>query len=290
MFRVERHDDVFARYQLIDDAANSRVEVIPERGAIVTSFRVGDREVLYLDPATLVDRTKNVRGGIPVLFPIAGKLANERYAVNGREYAMKQHGFARNSAWSVISQAHDASAQLTVGLVSSDATRAVFPWDFDVQLTFALVGDTLRIEQHYRNTSSEPMPLHAGFHPYFVVPDAQKAQTTISTDATRAFDNMRSVAEDFHGFDLTKPEVDTFLLDHTPRQTTLSRPDGQLVRVEMDASFTTLVVWTLAGKDYVCVEPWTAPGNAMNTRVGLLMVPPGETHVARVAITASRSR
>src|SRR4051794_23759870 len=100
MPRIETSRDEFARYALVDDGpVASRVEVIPERCALVTSFRVGDREVLYLDPATLVDPAKNVRGGIPVLFPMAGKLANERYAVDGREYSMKQHGFARNRAW-----------------------------------------------------------------------------------------------------------------------------------------------------------------------------------------------
>src|SRR5438132_2165715 len=66
-------------------------EVVPERGGLVTRFRVQGRGLLYLDEATLADRSKNVRGGVPVLFPIAGK------APEGG--AMKQHGFARNRAW-----------------------------------------------------------------------------------------------------------------------------------------------------------------------------------------------
>jgi galactose mutarotase-like enzyme len=284
MYRIDRRVDDFTRYLLIDDGAN-RVEIVPERGALVTSFRVGERELLYLDPATFADRSKNVRGGIPVLFPMAGKLAHDHYFVDGREFTMKQHGFARSSAWSVIDQKTESAAQLTLALTSNEATRAEFPWDFEVRLTFVLAGATLQIEQHYRNNSREPMPLHAGFHPYFLVPDAQKAQTKISTDATRAFDNTRGAFEPFAGFDLTRPEVDLHLLDHTPRHTTLMRPDGLGVRIDMDAAFTTLVVWTLTGKDYVCLEPWTAPGNALNTRTGLLIVPPGGVHEARVEIT-----
>jgi galactose mutarotase-like enzyme len=287
MPRIETSRDEFERFHLIDDgSAASRVELIPERGALVTSFRVGDHEVLYLDPATLVDRTKNVRGGIPVLFPIAGKLAGEKYIVDGREYSMKQHGFARNRAWSVVGKSTAGDARITLALASDDATRAQFPWDFEVRFTFVLSGATLRIEQRYENRSSKPMPLHAGFHPYFVVPDAQKRDTRIRTDATRVYDNVRGVTEDFRGFDLTQSEVDKFLLDHTPRETTLERPDGNNVRITMDASFTTVVVWTLAGKDYVCVEPWTAPGNAMNTGTNLLSVPPGGAHEAVFAITA----
>ena len=55
--------------------------LVPERGAIVTALRVGDRDVLYLDRATLEDPTKNVRGGIPVLFPYAGKPVDEVFTV-----------------------------------------------------------------------------------------------------------------------------------------------------------------------------------------------------------------
>src|SRR5438552_3652936 len=77
-------------------------EVLPQRGGLVTRFAVGRDEVLYLDPTTLVDRTKNVRGGIPVLFPIAGRLGGDRYLIDGASYPMRQHGLARQAPWSVI--------------------------------------------------------------------------------------------------------------------------------------------------------------------------------------------
>ena len=51
----------------------SLAEVVPERGAICSRLRLGPSEMLFLDPATLADAKKNVRGGIPLLFPIAGK-------------------------------------------------------------------------------------------------------------------------------------------------------------------------------------------------------------------------
>ncbi len=287
MPRIEERSDDFKRYILHDEGKTpSRVEILPERGALVTSFVVGKRELLYLDPATLADRSKNVRGGIPVLFPMAGKLADEKYTVDGRSYTMKQHGFARNSAWTVRDRKTDTDARLTLSLASNDATRAMFPWDFEVRLTYVLSGNTLRIEQRYENRSSTPMPLHAGFHPYFAVPDNQKAATSITTDANRAYDNARGVTKTFTGFDLTKSEVDMFLLDHTLRETVLERADGNNVEIDMDPSFTTLVVWTVAGKDYVCVEPWTARGNALNTREHLIEIAPGAAHEAVIAIKA----
>ena len=50
-------------------------------------------------------------------------------------------------------------------------------------------------------------------------------------------------------------------------------------------SFTTLVVWTLEGRDFVCVEPWTAPGGALQTHQGLLSVAPGDTFASEFEIS-----
>src|SRR5436853_3606493 len=100
-------------------AGDVTAEVVPARGALVTSLRIGAANVLYLDPATLADPTKNVRGGIAILFPFAGKLADETFALTGTK--MKQHGFGRNRAWSVTER--DASS-LRMTLAADDETRA----------------------------------------------------------------------------------------------------------------------------------------------------------------------
>jgi galactose mutarotase-like enzyme len=59
-------------------SGHAEATIAPHRGAIVTSLRIAGRELLYLDRATFDDPSKNVRGGIPVLFPTPGKLANDR--------------------------------------------------------------------------------------------------------------------------------------------------------------------------------------------------------------------
>src|SRR5438874_1631584 len=79
---------------LSDSSAKSEVVIAPKRGAIVTSFRVDGRELLFMDESTLHDPAKNVRGGNPVLFPAPGKLEGDAWAWGGRRGAMKQHGFA----------------------------------------------------------------------------------------------------------------------------------------------------------------------------------------------------
>jgi D-hexose-6-phosphate mutarotase len=60
-------------YKIKNIDMNSWITICPERGGIVISFGVNGQELLYLNKETLYDRNKNIRGGIPILFPISGK-------------------------------------------------------------------------------------------------------------------------------------------------------------------------------------------------------------------------
>lgn len=259
--------------RLADPAHRSEVLLAPSRGGMATRFTVGTRPVFFLDEASLLDETKNVRGGNPVLFPSPGPLPGDRFTRDGRSGAMKQHGFARNVAWSVVERSDRAA---TLEMVSDHRTRAQFPWDFCVRFRYALEGRTLRIEQRFENTGEVPMPFAAGFHPYFHVPDADKGRASIPTRATRAWDNVTKQHVAVRApIDLTAKEVDLHLVDHGGPEAELRLPDGARIVVAGSPELARWVVWTLAGKDFVCLEPWTAAANALNDGTGLLVVPPG---------------
>jgi galactose mutarotase-like enzyme len=252
----------------------SAAAVVPSRGAIVTQLRLNDRDLLYLDEATLVEPTKNVRGGIPVLFPSPGPLAGGRFERAGKSGAMPQHGFARNQAWTVDPPSGAPETSTSMRLDASAATRAAFPWDFAVAIRYELRADALRIEVHVENPSAtESLPFALGFHPYFSVSD--KARVTIATRATRAFDNVAKRVVPFRGFDLTGGEVDMHLLDHGSTESELARGDGTRLSLRASPEFTRWVVWSLPGRDFVCVEPWTAPADALNTGEGIIALGPG---------------
>ena len=198
------------------------------------------------------------------MFPIAGKLPGDRYEVDGRTFAMKQHGFARNLPWTVLDESTGDGASVTLGLESSEATRAQYPFEFSLRFTYRLRGEELTLEQHFENRGAVPMPVHPGLHPYFFVPDASKAGARVDTDATRARDNATG-----REVPLTLPialagrEVDLALLDHHPRHTLLHRPGLPAVRIAFGDDQALLVVWTLPGRDFVCVEPWRAKSGAL---------------------------
>lgn len=253
-------------------SGDARVSLAPSRGGMATRFAVGDRPIFFLDEGTLVDETKNVRGGNPVLFPSPGPLAGDRFAWGGKSGSMKQHGFARSRAWRV---AEVKPAECTLVLAADDATRAQYPWDFVATYRYALSSATLRIEQRFENRSDSPMPFAAGFHPYFHVPDAQKMHASVPTKATRAWDNVTKTFVDVKApIDLTAKEVDLHLVDHGGPEASLVVPGGR-VALRCSPELQRWVIWTLAGKDFVCLEPWTAAANALNTGESLLVLPPG---------------
>lgn len=261
--------------ELSDDVARSAVAIVPGRGGIVTRFRVGERDLLYMDEATLRDPTKNVRGGIPLLFPSPGRLSGDRFERAGHSGQMKQHGFARDLPWQARSRADASSAVASLVLESSDATRAMFPWSFRLTLDVTLRATMLRLDLAVENTGGEAMPWAFGIHPYFHVTD--KAGARIATHATRAFDNVSKNVVPFHGFDLTAKEVDLHLLDHGGSTSSLAWGDGARLDLRASPEHTRWVVWTLAGRDFVCVEPWTAPADALNTGESLFSLEPRAT-------------
>ena len=265
---------------LAPPGSNIQLTLAAFRGAIVTSLCVGGRELLYLDEATFADPSKNVRGGIPVLFPTPGKLAEDHWQHDGRQGVMKQHGFARNCAWTVAAL---EAAAVTLKLQSDTETLLQYPWPFEVLLRLELDKSSMRIITRVCNTGGEPMPFALGFHPYFKTAD--KSGTRIESHATRAFNNLTGKSESFTGFDLTAAQLDLHLLDHPDPQMKLELEDGATITVRASADFRRWVLWTLAGKDFVCVEPWTAPGNALNTAEDLIVLPPAGTHESWVEVS-----
>lgn len=273
MAGIELVDGPLPQWQLTD--GDAVVRVAPARGALVSSYVVGGEPVLFLDEATFNDPTKNVRGGVPLLFPCAGKPPPGS--------ALKQHGFARNRAWEPVSAiADDATARLECRLTSTAETRAEWPFDFEVRFAVSLFDERLMLEWAFTNASPAPMPLHFGIHPYFVV--GPKDRVRVSGATGLAFDNTRGVERPVDAIDFSAGEVDLHFTPFEGGGATLERGDGRQVKLSWTEHFSTLVLWTLPGKPFVCVEPWTAQGAAP----AKLHVPPGATERLAVACWLER--
>ena len=287
MFAIALQEQQYKTYVLSDEAAQSRLEVVPERGGIVTSWRVQDQEIFYLDAERYTHPDLTVRGGIPILFPICGNVPDNTYTYKGQQYTLKQHGFARDMPWEVTESVTEDLASLTLVLNSNDSTRAVYPFDFQVAFTYQLLGNTLEIRQRYTNHSSEPMPFSTGLHPYFAASD--KTQLKFEIPGDQYYDQRVQETYPFSGdFDFSRDEIDASFQQLSDRSATVTDSSRQLqLKIRWDETYSTVVFWTVKGKDFYCLEPWTAPRNALNTGDHLIQLAPGSSceTLVRLAVT-----
>jgi galactose mutarotase-like enzyme len=232
-------------------------EIVPERGALVTALRVGARDVLYLDRATLDDPTKNVRGGIPLLFPFAGKLVDETFTLTGTK--MKQHGFARNRAWTVTNR-DAASLQMT--LAADAETRAQYPFEFTAHHRVTIVADGLQLELTIV-AGADALPVSPGWHPYFACATAAKASVHDGFTDEREFD-----------FGMVAP------IDGHSRF-------ANGVTLDASPELRHLQFWSLPGKPFVCLEPFYGPAGTINTdQRGWVPAGQARTFWMRIRVTA----
>ena len=101
-------------------------------------------------------------GHAPVLFPIIGELNGGQYRLDGETYAMKRHGFARISVFEVAEAGGDIARFV---LRDSDATRAVYPFAFSLELAYRIAASTLSITATVTNRDERAMPFSIGLHP-----------------------------------------------------------------------------------------------------------------------------
>jgi galactose mutarotase-like enzyme len=122
------------------------------------------------------------------------------------------------------------------------------------------------------------MPIAPGLHPYFQLADRNKRTARVVTEGTQAWDNRAGARVALREpIDLSADVVDLHILDHWPRAVRLTRPEDRDVELALGVPDRVLVVWTERGRDFVCVEPWTARAGALGEGAAPL-VPPGATH------------
>ncbi|MEM6352089.1 MAG: aldose epimerase [Cyanobacteria bacterium P01_D01_bin.14] len=286
MSAIAVEDRQYKTYVVSND--QGQFEVVPERGGIVTRWRAFDQEIFYLDEERFKDASKSVRGGIPLLFPICGNTPDDTYTLNGQAYSLVQHGFARTSPWQVTAQTEGDEPSITVSLESSDETRSHYPFTFRLDFVYTLKGNTL--EQRYRHTNltDQPMPFSTGIHPYFAVSD--KSQLDIALPSTEYKVKGDPGVNYFSGkFDFSQEEIDYAFVNLTGQTATVTDHGTNLaLTISYDSCYSTLVFWTVKGKDFYCLEPWSGPRNAINTGEHLLTAAPGETVETVITMTMKR--
>jgi len=283
VFDISLKQDHFPTYLLSDEGSQTRLEIVPDRGGMVKSWRIQGQDILYLDTESFANPEKSVDGGISILFPICGSLPGNVFLHDGQQYLLNPHGFARELPWELVDrEVTTQSVRLSLTLESSDRTRSLYPFDFQLRCDYLLLGDRLRIDQHYRNCGQEPIPFSFGLHSYFWTTD--KTQLELDIPAQQQKDQYTRETFPFEGdLDLTREEIDVAFFP-LKRHTASWRDRRRQLQVNLSFSrnHSLLVFQTGKGRDYCCLDPWSSPENALNSGEYLLTLPPGEDYHAFV--------
>lgn len=256
------------KIESIDGPDGNRVSYSPERGGIITSLELHGTEILYMDESTFKDTNKNVRGGVPILFPQAGP--GEEALFPG----LKQHGVARLSRdWVRETPMHDSHAAFAESLTIRLPTPA-YPYQFriDISGSFDESGVFKLIQSATNLEEDREMPVSMGLHPYFKVPAAER----------------KNIVFDFPGGEIATANAETWMNDKTvsidnpgvPLRITIPTV-GTLV-LALSPEYKKFWIWSKPDADFICIEP------VMRDEGGIVndphMVKPGRTLSASLSI------
>ncbi|SMC91644.1 aldose 1-epimerase family protein [Rhizobium sp. RU36D] len=207
-------------------------------------------------------------GRSPVLFPIVGKAPDDKVAVDGVDYPMAQHGFARRSEFAL---AASTATLCRHELQASDATRAVYPFDFLLALEHSIDGRALTVAAEVTNRDSRPMPFGLGFHPAFVwpLPGAEGKPHTIRLDngAEPSLARLQSgllltgrLPSPFAAGEIVLDhklfEADAMIFPDSAGDGLCYGVDGGPALKFRFENLPNLALWTKPGAPFLCVEPW----------------------------------
>jgi len=242
---------------------------VADHGAELQSLRKNGKEHLWQGDARYWGRRS------PILFPMVGRVWGDEFRVDGRNYPMGQHGFARDTDFVRIA-APDGT--LLYELRSDDTTRARFPFDFALRVGYRLDGDSLIVEWATENTGRTMLPFQIGAHPAFYLPDFDpsapvRAYFSFDRKGTLSYISPaeRGCMSDRH-FSLELPPdglmpvtaetfaCDTYAFDASQlrRIDLLDANRKPYISVSFDAPIVALWAPTATKPDcpFVCIEPW----------------------------------
>lgn len=207
-------------------------------------------------------------GKNPTLFPIVGNTHSDDYEIDGKRYAMKNHGLIRYATLK------DASTEdkVVMTLDSDENTLSQYPFPFHYEIVYTLENNRLTIVYHITNTGDKDMPFTFGLHPGFNCP---LTQGEAFEDYKLVFSNPEHLQQLVFDKDKKKPyeikEVDVTELpcdyDLIEEYATLVYKGAKSAYVSLQGKehgvrvsligYPYVAFWTAKkGAPFICLEPW----------------------------------
>jgi aldose 1-epimerase len=277
---------------------------LPDHGMLGASLCDRGVEILRRVEDLSAAAARGSTAGIPLLHPWANRLAQPRYRASGRtvelnpgspllhldERGLPMHGVPWSRlGWEVI----EASPDRVVARLewAGSELLAVFPFPHRLELAATLGADALFLETTLFAGREDPVPVSFGFHPYLGLPGMPREGWRLELPAMRrlvldAAGIPTGEEKPFEGLDAPLGELDFddgfALVDE--RASFSIAGAGRRITVELLSGYPFAQVFAPKGKDYIALEPMTAPTSALTSGRGLRLVQPGEEFQASFRI------
>ena len=241
---------------------------IAEMGAEVTRIydKTEDNEILWEGNPVYWKRHS------PVLFPNVGKTYKNRVLINGTQYPTSQHGFARDNEFTCIEAANEKASFM---FRSSEETKEVYPFDFELHINYKLNKKELTVEWQVKNCGDETMYFTIGGHPAFrfAKPEETKADYVLKVPGKEKLEYVLidiscgcANVDEIHTLQLSEETYplsdelfakDALVVDNGQiEEAWLCHKDGTPYVGVRSAGVPNYGIWSVEGAPFVCLEPW----------------------------------
>lgn len=266
------------------------------RGAELRRWVVDGRSLLWDPDPTIWDDTA------PLLFPVVGWTKHSRIVVRDRSYPLGLHGFARHGLFRV---AERSQSHVRLTLAHSAETMAVYPFAWDLAVTYVLEGNELMTELAVRNLGPAVMPYACGLHPGFRWPFAdgepedyaiefgepERGEVPMISREGLFTRQARPVPMQGRVLELRRElfAAEALCFLHARSRTLRFRHgSGSAIALEFD-DFPHIALWSRDGGSFLSIEAWTGHGDYVDAD-GDLFEKPSMRHLAPGAAASHRAK
>ena len=201
----------------------------------------------------------------PVLFPIVGTLKNNTFYHNDKEYTLSRHGFARDMEFQLVEKTESSA---TFSLQSNSETLKNYPFKFELQIQYILIGTTIELAYRVINKDNTDILFSIGAHPAFALPrdfedyslafeEVEPLEYTllendlVSKQTEKIKTNSNTVPLTYELF-----ERDALIFKTLKSNSlTIVEKENPILKVQFE-DFPNLGIWTKVGAPFICIEPW----------------------------------
>jgi len=256
---------------MIYSLENNEIKIkIDSFGAELKSLISLDENIEYLWQAN----PKFWNRSSPILFPIVGKLLDNTYIYENKEYSMSQHGFARDKEFLLVKQ---NKTMLKFLLKDDEDSLKIYPFSFELYITYEIKDRSLKVSYEVINKSNDKMYFSIGAHPafnwpleknqekqedyYFEFEDFEKdslnkfplLENGISNnlESVRLEDKKLAISKD-----IFRNDALIFKNDNINNIVLKNSINNRFIEMKFEGS-SYLGLWSKPnGAPFVCIEPW----------------------------------